>query len=339
MQYLSLTNTAFALGQTFTRYLAPIVNSPKRIGLKKVFNTLHAELERRIKKVTLKSTPFILHFEPTNLCNLRCPICYTGSGKNPIPKGYLSFTNYKKVIDQLKDYLILVRLDGLGESFLNSDIFSMIEYATKNNIISAVSTNFTTFKPDDFKKVIDAGLDYLIISLDGATKETYEKVRVGARFETVLSSIKEIVKLKKSLKSKTPFIESQFIIFEESIHELEQIKKLSEELGVDRLLVKESREDNLQSMRTMLRDKLPKGKPCYWLWYVLNVAWTGELKACCTSGLVSPFSFGNIIENSILNEWNNKTMKNLRQLSIKRDKNIEKSLEGCKCLGCYKIPV
>jgi len=333
MNVLNLTNPAFGLGQTFTRYLEPLLNSPRKPGLGKIANAFRAEMERRAGKTIVKSMPFILHFEPTNLCNLKCPTCYTAKGWSATPRGSVSFGDYRKVIDELKGALVLVRLDGLGESFLNPDLFSMIRYTARSGIASAISTNLTTFKPGDCEKVVDAGLDYLIISLDGATKETYEKIRVGADFERVISTVKEMVAAKKARKRRTPFIEIQFILFEENAHEAKRVEKLARSLGIDRVLFKEAREGRLRETR----EKSAETKPCYWLWYVMNVVWTGDLKACCTSGLASAYSFGNIIKNPVRTEWNNAAMQASRRLfTAEADRNAQ-SLAGCKCLTCYKL--
>ncbi|MFH1680420.1 MAG: radical SAM protein [Candidatus Eisenbacteria bacterium] len=333
MKTLYLTNPAFGLSQTIARYFEPIRRSPKRIRGRKILNAIRAEMGRRMKKTEVSARPFILHFEPTNICNLKCPNCYTGSGKNPLPKGYLPFDFYKTVIDELKAHLVLVRLDGIGESFLHPRIFDMIRYATDANVVSAISTNFTALKREDLGRIIDAELDYLIISLDGATKETYEKLRFGAEFEEILANIREIVRLKRARKSRTPFIEAQFIAFEENVGEIQAVEQLARDLGVDRLLIKEARVEQL----TDTRNSRSGVRPCYWLWYVPNISWTGHMKTCCTGGPSSLHSFGNVVGKSVLAEWNNERMQSIRGLFTKYDEEVWRSFEGYLCYQCYKL--
>lgn len=200
MKFLSILYGPQELGQTFLRYLPAVVNTSKKIGIKKILNVFHAEFERRMKKVKVTAHPFILHIELTNVCNLKCPYCVTGNDSNQLRKGYISFEDFKKLIDQMKDYLILIRLDGIGESFLNKDFIRMLEYASQNNIITSVSTNFVTIAREDTEKLIDAGLDYLIVGLDGATEEVYQLVRPGGKLETVVENIKYLVEKKKERK-------------------------------------------------------------------------------------------------------------------------------------------
>ena len=335
MKILELTNTAQGYKQSILRYFSPIYNSPKKTKIKKILNALRAERERRAKKDYVKSKPFILHFEATNICNLRCPNCKTGLGLQTLPKGYLSLKNYKKVIDELKDYLVLTRLDGTGESLLNKEFWDIVEYSTKNNIVSSVSTNFAKIEKKDIKKIIETGLDYIIISLDGADKETYEKYRVGATFENVISNIKELVKLKKEMKSKIPFIEIQFIAFKEIAHQKSKIINLGKELNIDRVFIKEADSKKIHA----LQKKEGTSSPCYWLWHVLNTSWTGDMKACCISGLSSTFSFGNVVNNPVIEEWNNENMVNIRKLFSEQSDEIIEKLENCNCLNCYKLNI
>lgn len=333
MKYLSLLYGPQELGRTFLRYIPAVMNSKKRISIKKILNATSAELERRTKKIKLSSHPFILHIELTNVCNLKCPSCLTGNGTNYAQKGFLSFDGFKKIIDDLKDYLILVRLDGVGESFLNDSFFEMVEYASQNNIITAVSTNFVTISKENTEKLIDVGLDYLIVGLDGATEEVYQRIRTGGKLETVIQNTKYLVDKKKSRNSRIPFIETQYMALQENIHEVEQVKKLSVSLGADRHLIKDLRD----RLSNVAKYKSGKSKSCYWLWYVVNVNWQGDLKACCLDGLADEFSFGNILDNDTSDEWNNKSMQDIRKLFIKKDLKIMEEMKGCICLDCYKL--
>lgn len=333
MKLISLLYGPQELGQTFFRYLPAVIRSRRKLNFKKIFNAMYAEYERRRKRVILKSHPFVLHIELTNVCNLKCPYCLTGNNSNGQDKGFMTFEQFKSLIDDLKDYLILVRLDGVGESFLNKDFYKMVEYASKNNIITSVSTNFVKTKEEETVKLIESGLDYLIVGIDGATEETYQKVRTGGNLEQVKNNIKYLVNKKNELKSKLPFVETQFITFDENYMESDMVKQLSHDLGADRHLIKDLRNyaENVEKIST------DKSNACYWLWYVVNLTWQGDIKACCLAGLASEFSFGNIYENKISEEWNNTKMQNIRKLFSKKDPELMKEFEGCICIDCYKF--
>jgi len=87
VKLLSILYGPQELGQTFLRYLPAVVNTSKKIGIKKILNVLHAEFERKIRKVKVTAHPFILHVELTNVCNLKCPYCVTGNESKVLKKG------------------------------------------------------------------------------------------------------------------------------------------------------------------------------------------------------------------------------------------------------------
>ena len=88
------------------------------------------------------------------------------------------------------------------------------------------------------KKQWKAGLDRLIISIDGTTQDVYQQYRVGGKLDKVLEGARNIVKWKKELNSKTPFIFFQFLVVKPNEHQIEEVKKLGAEIGVDQVRFK-----------------------------------------------------------------------------------------------------
>ena len=125
-----------------------------------------------------------------------------------------------------------------GEPYLNPDFLEMVKYASQKKIYTATSTNAHYLTDQNAKRTIESGLDRLIISIDGSTQEVYQQYRVGGNLEKVLEGAKNIVKWKKELKSKTPFIFFQFLVVKPNEHQLEDIQKLAKEVGVDEVRFK-----------------------------------------------------------------------------------------------------
>ena len=88
------------------------------------------------------------------------------------------------------------------------------------------------------RKTVESGPDRLIISLDGLDQETYEKYRVGGSLEKVMEGTRNLVSWKKELRSRSPYIILQFIVFRTNEHQVEDVRKLARELGVDKLELK-----------------------------------------------------------------------------------------------------
>ena len=104
-------------------------------------------------------------------------------------KGMMSLDLFKRTIDEMGRYLVRLHLYNWGEPLLNKDVYEMIGYAHKHHIVTCVSTNFTVFSEAAAEKMIASGLDEIILSVDGASQETYEKYRIGGDFNKVVENI------------------------------------------------------------------------------------------------------------------------------------------------------
>lgn len=290
---------------------------------KKILNICLIELEKFTKQPQVRGKPYVLVLEPTNLCNLRCPGCPTGSGKNPIPKGQMTFGEFKKIIDEVGDYLILAKLDGAGEPLINKDLYKMVSYAHRRGIGTTFSTNFLLCSEEGAEKLVKAGLDHLSVAVDGVTQETYAKYRVGGELERVLNNVRVLLRKREELGVSHPLVELQFIIFDHNEHELSEIEGLALELGVDRLYIKESMARRLRARKP----NLGKAKACYWLWNVISIGWNGDYKPC-SRGFISRLSLGNSRFQSLEEIWNSQDYRMLRTLSAKGEHPCAEAIEG-----------
>jgi len=180
----------------------------------------------------------ILTVEPTNICNLRCPLCVTGNGSMARPNGLMDFPTYKRLIDELADRAIYLVLFHQGEPYLNRQFNQFVAYAKQRGLYVTTSSNAHYFDEKIAEATVSSGLDTIIISVDGATQETYRRYRAGGSLEKVLAGTRHLVAAKKRLRRKTPYIYMQFIVMKHNEHELAAMEKLAVELGVDRLLKK-----------------------------------------------------------------------------------------------------
>ncbi len=154
--------------------------------------------------------PYSITTEPTNQCNLNCLECPTGNKSTRIPKGKMNFNNYKKIINDVKSFIIYQMLYFQGEPFLHPDLFKMIKYSDENNIYTSISTNGHFLTKENSTKIIKSGLKRILISVDGISQKSYEKYRAGGKFDVVLKGIRTLIKTKKELNSKYPKVIIQF---------------------------------------------------------------------------------------------------------------------------------
>jgi len=267
----SLTSCYNRYGHCFLPYLAPV----------KLANLGRAHFDMALGLAEVRSTPYILRIEPTNVCNLRCPGCATGLEINPRPKGFLKPADLKGVLAQVKRHLLLARLDGLGEPFLNPDIVELIELCHEAGAATAISSHFGTgtsqfATPED---IVKAGLDHLIVSIDGPDQRSYEKYRVGGDLAAVIDHVRSLVAAKRALHSRTPYVEVQFLGFEHNRGFVDKMPAQVESIGGDRLTCKLMRED-------VLKERFAEegaGRRCFWLYTTWTIGWDGERKLCSNS--------------------------------------------------------
>jgi len=210
-----------------------------KLTLKKRLNFVIAGLNQFFLSSRPLGYPVISQVEPTNYCNLSCPLCYTTSENKSRAETDLSFENFKTFIDQFGDYLLLIVLWAWGEPFLNPDIFKIISYAKKKNILIHTSTNGNVaFNAQQADELVKSGLDSLVIAVDGANQETYSKYRKKGNLKTVFKTIETIVKAKKRAVSSYPKVTIRTVITKHNEKDIPILKEISKKLNVDYFTIK-----------------------------------------------------------------------------------------------------
>lgn len=275
----------------------------RKVTFRRAWNALKVLFSFYYTKWTGKPTqwgvPISVSFEPTTSCNLRCPECPSGLRQFTRPTGMLSNDFFRDTVEQLKNDLLYLIFYFQGEPYLNPDFLDMVKYASDRGIYTATSTNAHYLKDENAKRTVESGLDRMIISIDGTTQETYENYRVGGKLDTVIEGAKNVVKWKKELNSKTPHVIFQFLVVKPNEHQLEDVKKLGAEVGVDEVRFKtaqvydyENDPNNLipdnqkYSRYKKTKDghttiKNPLLNHCWKLWHSCVLTWDGLVVPCC----------------------------------------------------------
>lgn len=212
--------------------------------LRRGFNFPLKVLDTHLLPLRVFSTPGFLQLEPTNKCNLKCKMCHRNFMSLP-NIGELNFDNFKKIVDPLLPYLHHVWLQGLGEPFLCKDIFKMIKYLKRRNLYVNTVTNATLLNKDVCEKIISSGLDEISISIDGATAETFERIRVGANFEEITRNVQNLTSLIKG--SRNLKVVAFSVAMKDNIHELPDLVDLIHKLGIKNLWVQDVQFQQLNS--------------------------------------------------------------------------------------------
>ena len=145
--------------------------------------------------------PLYMQVELNQICNLRCPMCSITIPKareKYISEERMTWDTYKKIILECEQYdCPSMNPQGVNEPLLDPKFEDYIKFASKHGFIDiTMNTNATLLSEERSKKLLESGLTRLRFSLDAATKETYEKIRIGAKFEPVMKNIERFLEIK-----------------------------------------------------------------------------------------------------------------------------------------------
>jgi len=320
------------------------VNLFSKLSLRRLWNGSKVLSSYYLSKWTKKpiqwGLPVSISFEPTTSCNLRCPECPSGLRSFTRPTGMLKNDFFQETIDQLAPDLLYLVFYFQGEPYLNPDFLDMVKYAAQKKIYTATSTNAHYLTDQNAKRTIESGLDRLIISIDGSTQEVYEQYRVGGNLEKVLEGARRIVKWKKALKSKTPFIFFQFLVVKPNEHQLEDIQKLADEVGVDEVRFKTAQVYDYEKDPNKLipqNEKFSRYKKneqgdyefknaldnhCWRLWHATVITWDGLVVPCCFDK-DAQHKMGDLKGKPFKEIWQDKEYVQFRKQILQSRRNID----------------
>lgn len=240
-------------------------------------------------KTHVPAAPSVLKAEISGVCNLKCSGCQLGSDpragtEKAREKVFMDIGVFQKAMDLFGKDLFVAYLYHKGEPLLNKNLPEYIAIAKENNVSTVISTNLSVKLTDkEIKDLVRSGLTYLIASIDGATQEVYEMNRVGGDLRLVLSNLKKIIETKKELKSKTPVVNFQYLLFEHNRHQLDRARTMAGELGAD-LFTRKTANPLLGNSANVFHDPVPGRKfpfRCPWLWHITVVCADGTVLPCC----------------------------------------------------------
>ena len=330
------------------RYIRYIKSYVKNFTVKKFINLIKVEFALKKGNSQVDTLyPYTLFCDLAVSCNLQCPLCQTGQGRNLKRTARMTLENYKKVVDPIKEYLFTANLYNWSEPFLNPEIYDIITYNSDNKIGTYISSNLNL--TIDAERLVTAGLEHLVVSADGIRQEVYEKYRVNGKVDKVIENIKNIVAAKKKYKSKYPTIEWQCLINKYNENSIEETREFALSLGVNEVRFANL---NLFSSTNPQKDAeewLPynsnfqffkensnsnkKRKPCFWLWRSVVVAGDGDILPCC---LYDIKGWGNAIDNSIIDVWRNGDFITAREITEPESSDKKTICHSCNAPFIYK---
>jgi radical SAM protein with 4Fe4S-binding SPASM domain len=264
------------------------------------------EFDREAIKDGLKLYDFPINVivETSSFCNLKCSICPNPFMKRE--KGNMSFDVFKKVADELPPETTLW-LALLGEPLMNpNQLIDMVYYAKRIGLKDVrLNTNGLLLTERISAELVDAGLDYVLISVDAFEPSTYKKIRIGGNLRKLVENVDNLISIRNKSQLK---VVVQFIVMEENEEEVEFFKDFWLEAGaIVKIRPKLSWGNTIEAKNLNLEQK-DRTYPCPWLARTVSIQWTGRL-AQCDFDYEGEYSPGDIRTQSIKEIWDGEILK------------------------------
>jgi radical SAM protein with 4Fe4S-binding SPASM domain len=234
---------------------------------------------------------------------------------HPQPKADMAASIFGALVRQAGDTAEHMMLIGLGEPFLDTHIFERIELCHRHSVSTLLSTNGTLLDERLAERVLASPLEQITLSFDGASKETFEFYRKGAKFDKVRDNFVGFARMKKERGSRLQVV-VQMVRMDRNAGEVGEFIRFWKAVpGVDQVRIKAD-ETNLMDPAAV-RNPADWKHPCHYLWRgAAYVKQNGDVYPCCQSYMLDGAPLGNLAAEPLAGIWNSGPMQELRRLHI-----------------------
>ncbi|MEQ8765420.1 MAG: SPASM domain-containing protein [Planctomycetota bacterium] len=201
----------------------------------KAENARLAEAEYEATRTHVRHMPPWINLTGTTVCNLKCYMC--NQAYDDLPRWTMGESVYRKVVQELYPYVQTVQFSAFGEPLMTPGLYRKFDDLENTNTKLEIITNATLMHDEKLRNRLLDVLEMITFSMDGATKETYDAVRVGADFDRVLANIEAFCQRRLELpEEKRPRLQFNSILMERTIREAGEFVELAHRLGADQVV-------------------------------------------------------------------------------------------------------
>ncbi|MCL2016014.1 MAG: radical SAM protein [Defluviitaleaceae bacterium] len=262
--------------------------------------------------------PINLDIEIAGVCNLKCPMCplTVKGGKDRFGK-HLQFFPYElfcRIIDEASEIGVCsVKLTWMGEPLMHPKIVDMVKYAKSKDIIDvSFNTNATLLNEKLSQKLLETDIDGIFFSFDTSDKETYEKIRVGAKFEDVVKNIQRFCEMRNQTGKLNPITRISSLVFPDKEEEFSQIVEMFKDT-VD-IISRLTPLDMAKNYSYLKEHKADIQFSCNAPWQRMVISVDGRTTFCCFDTACNCLATKNINDTTIKELWNSPQAKEFRKL-------------------------
>lgn len=302
--------------------------------------------------VRITHLPTFVSIEPANYCQLRCPECPVGQrATSQHTAQNMSWETYEHILSQVQDTAHTLQFYFQGEPLLNPLLPKMIARAHAVGLFTVLSTNAQALTRNLAQKLVQSGLNRIIVSIDGFSQESYAAYRVGGSLHRALEGL-HFLKEAKGRYHSSICIELQVLRLRSNEHEWQWIRHSYRSLGATRLVFKTAQLYDYQHGHPLMptNERYSRYKrqadgsyqlrrpkpfsfraltPCYRLWSGCVITTNGKVLPCCYDKSAQ-HTFGSIIEQPLSLLWHNDIANTFRSQVLHHSQNI------AICKDCYR---
>jgi MoaA/NifB/PqqE/SkfB family radical SAM enzyme len=271
--------------------------------------------------------PKVVYAETTNACNATCVMCPRDSMQRTI--GIMPMDLFKKIADECAEWGVEeIRLHNFGEPLIDVKLYDKIEYAKRIGIkTTTIYTNGALMSGDKARRLVSAGLDKLYVSFDGATKKTFETIRLPLSFDQVSANVRGFHALREEMGSRTPKIYLSFTHINQSRDEVDKFRRDWEPYA-DKVFIIDCHDWAGQAEVTLHEPNKGPRWPCVYLWKSMTVLCSGEVTLCCMD-IKGAERVGNVRDLSLREIARGMAMRRIRAAHRKHDYDAVDLCKGC----------
>jgi MoaA/NifB/PqqE/SkfB family radical SAM enzyme len=273
-----------------------------------------SDIQKADRTTEAEGFPKVVLIDNCSACNLNCTMCDHKNIRKYRKIQLMDFAVYTKIIDEVARERPTARVWEIffGDPFICKDMPHRIQYAKDKGLTDVVlNSNGMLMTSDRARAVIEAGLDAMYVGVDAASKDVYDKIRVGGDFETTVRNVlayRDIIKARGS--NQQLFV--QFVVSDINEHEVDAFKEFWNQNNVNVKIRPKISWAGLVEASNLQANSAVGRKPCYWLMQTMNICADGEV-ALCSVDLHCRVKCGNVKTLSLKDVWQG-TLKKYRDM-------------------------
>jgi MoaA/NifB/PqqE/SkfB family radical SAM enzyme len=207
----------------------------------KILNICLAKYHFHARSTAVLSRPYGLVVDPSDMCQLACPGCVHSERSELLQifdwhKGTLPADRFAALLKRFGPHAIGVYFCNYGEPLLNLNTPKLIRRAKNYLLATALSTSLSVSR-FDADAYVESGLDFMVLSIDGATQPVYQRFRRNGKLELVFENVGRLVEARRRRARRAPVLSWNFLAFEHNAHEIPLASRMARDLGVDQFRV------------------------------------------------------------------------------------------------------